>query len=255
TEGIYIDAVWENQNIDISKYPVGEITTVPIPDYIVIQIEGYWVTVRQTVETIEFKEFDIKYKQHNCELAVVVTYHKMQGKTVDATILSLNSRSDVSSKIHPITITSLVVGTSRVRKAEYIRVLPMSEEDIKFLTSLQWNRYLRLFFQNFDKQTGQWKHDGLTSETDLYRKNIIIKLALIDLKQITRQEAEQFVSTKKLDIIVTTENTRPKKEDYIDALQPFHDQGRLLLLANNGALLQEERNKLLYELEQLDILS
>ncbi len=63
----------------------------------------------------------IYYHDFPLELGFAVTYHKVQGQTVNKIILDL--RDAPKSKIR---LTSLYVGLSRVRKSNDIRVLPLN---------------------------------------------------------------------------------------------------------------------------------
>ena len=73
-------------------------------------------------------------------LAFAVTYHKLQGQTLDRVILDLNS-----SGAARLDIPSVYVGVSRVREGKHIRMLP-----------LQASERLRLLNLEFDKDLLAW---------------------------------------------------------------------------------------------------
>ena len=71
------------------------------------------------------KESSITYLQHGCDLLFAITYHKSQGATMAALVLSMCPYAGLSKKIVPLSITSLYVGVSRVHKMKEPRILPL----------------------------------------------------------------------------------------------------------------------------------
>lgn len=67
------------------------------------------------------KDEIINYREHPIDLLFAVTYHKLQGLTLKALVLSLNTHPNHRLRI---TIPSLYVGLSRVHNIDEIRVLP-----------------------------------------------------------------------------------------------------------------------------------
>ena len=116
---------------------------------------------------------------------------------------------------------------------------------MKHLTSLKSDSLLKLWFNNYTKK-GIWKHDGLKSFSAALRKQNVMRLALVnDMNMLTAEEAKQF--SKELDIHVGN----LKKPGVILKLQPFYNEGREYLCANNGALLLSKRRDILYQLRNL----
>lgn len=56
------------------------------------------------------------------ELAFAVTYHKVQGQTLDRIVLDLNGK---------VSVPELYVAISRVRKSDDIRILPLWDAQTK----------------------------------------------------------------------------------------------------------------------------
>ena len=258
SEGIMLDAVWkaEADAVDINALPVGKITRVSQPDYLVIkfdddQSDGRFICLQP--KTASFEDIYGKTRKmlaHECELSASVTFHKMQGKTVPAVILSLNSTSNISRKIYPISLPSLYVGCSRVHDFQHLRALPLSSKDREYLKNLKWNPYLRLFFQNFD-DTGRWKTNGLWKHRIKFLNSIKSQLGMCDLSQLTKRELKKFA--KDLDVIVSSHKRNPDLVEYVDRLRTHHAEGIELLHANNKQLLQKQRMKLFKELQNQDI--
>ena len=105
------------------------------------------------------KERAITYLQHGCDLLFAITYHKTQGATMDALIMSICPYAGLSKKILPLSITSLYVGASRVHKMNELRVLPLTVDAIQILKKLRRDPLLAQFFNNYDSN-GCWKHYG-----------------------------------------------------------------------------------------------
>ena len=134
SECVYIDAVWKENDININSLPPGVIKVVPQPDYLVIQVQQKKKVIRFAIKptVAQFKDKSGLYKkclQHECELSGSVTFHKMQGKTVKSTILSLNARAGISKRIYPISLSSIYVGCSRVYNHNFLRILPLYKVD------------------------------------------------------------------------------------------------------------------------------
>ena len=246
SEGILLDVVWKNeeQTVDLDQLPAGEITSVTQPDYIVIQIDEREIAIKPKSTTFEdVNNKKRSYLAHECELAFAVTFHKMQGKTVDTTILSLNSTTGISRKIYPVSLPSLYVGCSRVHDHQHLRVLPLSSTDKAYLKTLKWDPYLRMFFQNFD-ETGKWKPNGLQEHRAKFVKSVKLELGLIDLDQLTVDEMKKFA--RDLDVIVS----KPDRQAYITKLFSAHAEGRNMLKKDGSHLLNLQRLKFLKELQK-----
>ena len=154
-EGKYIDAVWTEKNINWDSIPPGTIHKVTQPDYIIIEVKQKHNTttfaIKPTAAT--FKDENGSYKgclQHEAESAGTVTFHKVQGKTMESTISSLNATTNISKRIYPISLASIYVGCSRVHDHDHLRMLPMSQKDKEALKKLKWDPCLPMFFKNWD---------------------------------------------------------------------------------------------------------
>ena len=162
----------------------------------------------------------------------------MQGKTIKATILSLNSRTGMSKKIYPVSLPSIYVGCSRVYDHNFLRILPLSHEDKEVLKKLKWDPYLPMFFKNWD-ESGKWKANGLKEKRQEFVRAVKIKLGIIELDSLTCTEAKEFV--RQLDVIVTSKNNNPTIYEYQKALEEAHAEGRSMLNANDGTLLRRHQ--------------
>ena len=65
-EGIFIDIVYEHDNINYSAFPAGQITTIPQPDYIVVQIGEHTVVLKKKIK--QLKDKNGKYRSYCCRM-------------------------------------------------------------------------------------------------------------------------------------------------------------------------------------------
>lgn len=90
-----------------------------------------------TDNNVKSKSKKLAYYDHGFELAYAVTYHKIQGQTLEKVILDLNSCNTTT-----LTLAALYVGLSRVRCGKDIRILPISPEARKRLLGLKFSNAL-----------------------------------------------------------------------------------------------------------------
>ena len=253
TKGILEGLVWSRKDCkgsvpNMDTLERGKIHSVPQPTFILVRIKNKEIDRIVPIKYINAElELDwrkgdkINYREHPVDLLFAVTYHKLQGLTLSALVLSLNTHPNHKLRI---TIPSLYVGLSRVHNFDEIRVLPFWEDDVKHLTSLKSDSMLKLWFNNYTQQ-GIWKHDGLRSFSAALRKQNVIRLGLVDdMNMLTAEEAKKFA--KDLDIHVGD----LKKPGLINKLKPYYNEGREYLCANRGALLLSQRREILEQLRK-----
>ncbi len=97
------------------------------------------------------------HQSHAVELGFSYTDYKIQGATVEKIILMLLKRPSVPH----LTISSVYVGITRVKRGEDIRIwpMPMTYESTLHLTKLRRNIGLHLWMKNYIK--GVWNKSGL----------------------------------------------------------------------------------------------
>jgi len=114
--------------------------------------------------------FDVQAQPHRIDLAFVITFWKIQGRTIPKIILALNKRP---FKPH-ITYTMLLVALSRVSKGDDIRILPLQEENgLDYLMKLKYDEDLEIWMEGFDPNTRRW--DSKRSIEFLQAKSIQIQ--------------------------------------------------------------------------------
>ena len=79
----------------------------------------------------------LKFKDFDMELAFAMTFHKVQGKTLNKVILDFNN-----SKLAHMSLAALYVGVSRVRRGTDIRIMPLDPSIREHLEGLTFNEQL-----------------------------------------------------------------------------------------------------------------
>lgn len=115
-------------NQDISTWPRGHslsTSAVIVP-----------MMILKTEEDLKMhnKELRLSYYSYNVDLAFCITFHKVQGMTLDRIIIDLNSPA-----LPKVTCASLYVALSRVRQGNHIRLLaPLNDVRRKELLNLEF---------------------------------------------------------------------------------------------------------------------
>ena len=182
--------------ININNLPPGQVVDLEH----IVRIDNRSIAIKGGSARYEVnKKRRITYLQHGCDLLFAITYHKTQGATLDALILSVCPYAGLSKKILPLSITSLDVGASRVHKMSALRVLPLTPKANKKLKQLRRDPLLAQFFNNFDSN-GCWKHDGFKQYQENLFREVKLDLGLVDeLEDLTKDEVRIFY--RKLDLI------------------------------------------------------
>jgi hypothetical protein len=172
---------WKDPNVAtqmlslINNTPLGQVVMLPIPpNYVNVQLNGrpncssdslvgntaYVIPVPVTsTNKVDIKFGRKKYfaKNHAVELGFAITYHKLQGKTLDLLILNPYSRGCKPE----LTLMALLVGLSRVRYSRNVRFLPpLSNSEaspFKHLMKFKSKNDFRIWWAGFNvDNNGQW---------------------------------------------------------------------------------------------------
>ena len=72
------------------------------PDFIIVRIDNRSIAIKGGSARMKLnRERKITYLQHGCDLLFAITYHKTQGATMDALIMSISPYAGLSKKILP----------------------------------------------------------------------------------------------------------------------------------------------------------
>ena len=245
-KGIMRSITWSKKDskIDISKLPPGVVTKVPQPEYIIVEVDKTLIPIGLRNDQYRVKgQRVINYRENPCDLLFAVTYHKLQGLTLEKIILSIGKHP--ISKLR-VTMPSLYVGASRVHDLNELRVLPLSDDDKKFLTTLKRDPMLNSWLQNYDSDH-KWKPDGFVQAEKARLRKVKMNLALVDdLASLTKEEGTKFI--KELDLPVQPDL---KSAGHKAVLEQCWKEGRSILEADGGKQLILFRIQELQNLKKL----
>ena len=123
--GELLGVAWKDDTIALDNLSAGQVVDVQQPDFIIVRIDDRTIAIKGGSARMKVsKARSITYLQHGCDLLFAITYHKTQGATMDALVLSICPHVGLSKKILPLSITPLYVGVSRVNKMKDSVFLP-----------------------------------------------------------------------------------------------------------------------------------
>ena len=247
TKGVMRGITWSSKDtpkIDLTKLPPGVVTKVPQPEYIIVEVNKTLIPIGLRNEQLKIKEKNvINFRENPCDLLFAVTYHKLQGLTLKKIILSIGKHPTPKLRI---SMPSLYVGASRVHDLSELRVLPLTDEDSKYLTTLKRDPLLKDWLNNYDSDQ-KWKPDGFVQMEKERSEKIKMNLALIDdLASLTKEEGIKFI--RDLDLSV---EPGLKTANFATVLKQSWHEGRSILEAENGKKLAMFRMQVLTNLKKL----
>ena len=249
TQGELDSVVWDPDDgdvIDIQSLPPGVVSTVPQPKFILVRVKNKVIPIGFCNGRMKCKKKEkirfINFRMHPVDLLFAVTYHKLQGVTLDKLILAINKHPNPRLRL---VLSSLYVGISRVHKLDEIRVLPFTLEDVDYLVTLKLDKLLVDWLNNYTND-GNWRYDGFWAFEQKMLHQTLLDLGLVDdLSSLTIKECRDYLT--KLDIIFNG----TKIDDLQSALRKSYVEGRALVHANNGKVLIRQRMDLYRKFKKL----
>ena len=163
TQGELDSVVWDPDDedvVDIQSLPPAVVSTVPQPKFILVIVKNKVIPIGFCNGRIKCKKKEkirfINFRMHPVDLLFAVTYHKLQGVTLDMLILAINKHPNPRLRL---VLSSLYVGISRVHKLDEIRVLPFTLDDVDYLVTLKLDKLLVDWLNNYTND-GYWRYDG-----------------------------------------------------------------------------------------------
>lgn len=167
---------------------------------------------------LEVKKKNFKAFIHSFSPAFAITYHKIQGATLDRIILLIHK---YPSRMNLIQLPHLYVGLSRVRNSANIKILPIgSKTDLNYIDKLQYKPVLRKWNKCYD-ENGMWNPKVLS--------NIILnkrKTAFKHLKALSDIQLERSTNKVLLSFFEDLDIKKPKQKNrahYIPILKSVRD--------------------------------
>lgn len=107
---------------------------------------------------IKIKNTKIDFKDHFVDLAFSLTYHKIQGKTVNKIIIDINKRPGSQQRLNAIDFFGFYVGLSRVTDSNNMRIMPPHAwKDFAHISNLKCNPRLRRWMNGYNKDPNHWE--------------------------------------------------------------------------------------------------
>ncbi len=271
TNGTYVGIVWDDKKTkhkyNINTMQTGKIHAVEQPKYIIVEIITDPETNAKKLICIKPKHetFDDKFgtrqarknnkkanklykhmKRHQTELTIAKTYHSVQGGTYDSIVLSINSCNTKAQKIKDLSLTSLLVGLTRVHDFNEHRILPISDKDLKKLKKLKHDPLLKIFFKSYDNNGNFLPNEAKKYEL-MRETKAKLQLGMFNFKDMIVKDFQSDIF-KALDIHVDP----PLKKNYQKCFKSVHSEGKKLLekLKKNDEIRLRLQNPYRRELQQ-----
>lgn len=231
-----VHSITWNKEDDVDEIPQGspgEIIEVPVPKTINVFLQDKVVPVGAYCETTTKKNAQssvyLQRNRHQVDLGFAVTYHKIQGQTLEQVILVMHRRK--SKQLLSMCFEMLYVAVTRVRRASDIRVLFFSDgkrgtkgkqvvKGLAHLKKLKRPSYFDEWLSAYDKD-GHWNSKELLKKAES-DKNRAMKL-------LARKKALTAYTMKALKPIAVALGLRvenapgkmyPRKQQFVTAIYP-----------------------------------
>ncbi len=225
-----------NKEDDVDEIPQGlpgEIIEVPVPKTINVFLKGEVVPVGAYCETTTKKNAQssvyLQRNRHQVDLGFAVTYHKIQGQTLDQVILVMHRRK--SKQLLSMCFEMLYVAVTRVRRASDIRVLFFSDAKpgtkgkqvdggLAYLKKLKRPSYFDEWLAAYDKD-GNWCSKELLKKAEADKSHAMKLLARNKgLTAYTMKALKPIAAALGLQIQNAPGKTYPRKEQFVTAIYP-----------------------------------
>ena len=194
TQGILESVVWDPEDgevPDMKSLPRGVITTVNQPRFLLVRVKGKLIPIGTCNGKIKGRKKQknprknksprkqgrpLVFRKHPVDLLFAVTYHKLQGLTLDKLILTINKHPNPFLRL---VLSSLYVGISRVHNLSEVRVLPYTDEDVDYLVKMKFDDLLPAWIKNYTNE-GRWKYDGFKTFERKMLEKTQLDLGMVD---------------------------------------------------------------------------
>jgi hypothetical protein len=134
-------------NLTLQPGSEHEAKAVVIPLLLKIDLKG-----------IKFKKTNLGYRDHLVDLAFAMTFHKIQGQTVDKVILDINIRPGSHDRMAALDFFGLYVGMSRIKTSMNLRILPPQPgKDFRHIQWLKCDAHLKRWMRGYQQNSKQWE--------------------------------------------------------------------------------------------------
>ena len=176
----------------------------------------------------------ISYKAFPFDLRFAITYHKVQGQTLNKVILFLHERR--TRQLAPLQWESLYVAYTRVKCGNDIRVCYFgsntrnNREGLSHLKRLRRPKLYDIWQNAYDKH-GKWDDNNLRTQAENKRVRLQRKLRRVtSISQVSLDKLKTWATILDVNVPYKPGTRRKNKEQYIEAITP------VWVGVNSGAL-------------------
>ena len=182
----------------------------------------------------------IKYTAFPLDLRFAITYHKVQGQTMDKVILFLHERK--TKQLAPLQWESLYVAYTRVKYGDGIRVCYFGSDDpsdrsgLKHLRKLRRPKLYDVWQSAYDDQ-GMWNDTELRKQAKSEQEKLCRKLRRVtSISQVSLKKLKAWADILDVDVAYKPGTKRKNKPQYVEAITP-------IWVGINGGVLTSESDK------------
>ena len=107
---------------------------------------------------IKLQNSRLGYKDHFVDLAFAMTFHKIQGQTVNKVILDINHRPGTRYRLNSLDFFALYVGMSRIKTSVDLRILPAHQGmDFRYIQYLKCDPKLKRWMKGYQENSKKWE--------------------------------------------------------------------------------------------------
>ena len=167
----------------------------------------------------------IQYNAFPLDLRFAITYHKVQGQTMDKVILFLHERK--SKQLAPLQWESLYVAYTRVKRGDDIRVCYFGSDDssdrsgLKHLWKLRRPELYDVWKSAYDDQ-GRWNDRKLREQAKRERTKLCRKLRRVtSITQVSLKKLKEWANILDVNVPYKPGTKRKNKPQYVEAITPI----------------------------------
>ena len=167
----------------------------------------------------------IQYNAFPLDLRFAITYHKVQGQTMDKVILFLHERK--SKQLAPLQWESLYVAYTRVKRGDDIRVCYFGSDDssdrlgLKHLGKLRRPELYDVWQSAYDDQ-GRWNDRELREQAKREQTKLRRKLRRVtSIVQVSLNKLKEWANILDVNVGYKPGTKRKNKPQYVEAITPI----------------------------------
>ena len=211
-------------------YAPGELVEVPVPHTINVlrkRKDKTTEVVPMIAKRVSSDKGDatLQRMRHPVELGFCVTFHKIQGQTVDRIILALHPRS--SCQLLSMSFEMLYVALTRVRSAEDIRIMFCPIKGLQHLQKLKRPPFFDAWLKAYNNH-GMWDAAELSRQAEIDKNKAMRTLrSSRPFNKYTIKMIKPLLQALGIQVKNAPGKKYPRQAQYRDALYPVWVEAKL----------------------------